>query len=133
MTIRDFTFVCPTEILAFNNTLDKFMAINTKVIALSLCLGEPVPQGGILFKESITFCDLFIIDLKSIFKYFATLNILLILYFVNVSSLKEKCTLVSEVDLEGSAKKRVKQRDYKIDVSISSWWTDIKNIASELL
>ncbi|RSH81692.1 cTPxI [Apiotrichum porosum] len=31
----DFTFVCPTEILAFNNALEQFAAINTEVIAFS--------------------------------------------------------------------------------------------------
>ncbi|KAG8926734.1 cTPxI [Tulasnella sp. 418] len=31
----DFTFVCPTEILAFNNALPEFEALNTKVIACS--------------------------------------------------------------------------------------------------
>ncbi|CAK9783904.1 unnamed protein product [Cutaneotrichosporon oleaginosum] len=31
----DFTFVCPTEILAFNNALEQFKAINTEVILWS--------------------------------------------------------------------------------------------------
>lgn len=35
-TRRDFTFVCPTEILAFNDSLQAFKAINTTVI------GKPI-------------------------------------------------------------------------------------------
>lgn len=31
----DFTFVCPSEIIAFNNRLGEFLARNTKVIAVS--------------------------------------------------------------------------------------------------
>ncbi|KAG8961073.1 cTPxI [Tulasnella sp. 419] len=33
----DFTFVCPTEILAFNNALPEFEALNTKVIGTRFC------------------------------------------------------------------------------------------------
>ncbi len=29
---RDFTFVCPTEILAFNDALAEFKALDTKVL-----------------------------------------------------------------------------------------------------
>ena len=32
---RDFTFVCPTEILAFNDALTQFKDINTTVIGVS--------------------------------------------------------------------------------------------------
>lgn len=32
----DFTFVCPSEILAFNNKLGEFVARNTRVIAISV-------------------------------------------------------------------------------------------------
>ncbi len=32
----DFTFVCPSEIIAFNNRIDKFKALNTKVIGISV-------------------------------------------------------------------------------------------------
>jgi len=32
---KDFTFVCPTEIIAFSDATDKFAALNTQVIALS--------------------------------------------------------------------------------------------------
>lgn len=32
---RDFTFVCPTEILAFNDALPAFKAVNTTVIGVS--------------------------------------------------------------------------------------------------
>lgn len=31
--IRDFTFVCPTEILAFNDSLDAFKELNTTVLS----------------------------------------------------------------------------------------------------
>jgi alkyl hydroperoxide reductase subunit AhpC len=31
----DFTFVCPTEIVAFSDRMDEFRAINTSVIAAS--------------------------------------------------------------------------------------------------
>jgi peroxiredoxin (alkyl hydroperoxide reductase subunit C) len=31
----DFTFVCPTEIIAFNNTAERFKAIHTEVVGLS--------------------------------------------------------------------------------------------------
>lgn len=32
----DFTFVCPSEILAFNNRIDRFEELNTKVVAVSV-------------------------------------------------------------------------------------------------
>jgi len=32
----DFTFVCPSEILAYSNRMDKFEALNTKVVAVSV-------------------------------------------------------------------------------------------------
>merc|ERR1711910_79844 len=32
----DFTFVCPTEILAFNDRLEEFRALNTEVVACSV-------------------------------------------------------------------------------------------------
>lgn len=32
----DFTFVCPSEIVAFNNRLDEFKKLNTEVIAVSV-------------------------------------------------------------------------------------------------
>ncbi|RZF35033.1 hypothetical protein LSTR_LSTR009625 [Laodelphax striatellus] len=32
----DFTFVCPTEILAFNDRIDEFRALNTEVVACSV-------------------------------------------------------------------------------------------------
>jgi alkyl hydroperoxide reductase subunit AhpC len=32
----DFTFVCPTEIVAFSNAAKRFKEINTEVIALSV-------------------------------------------------------------------------------------------------
>lgn len=32
---RDFTFVCPTEILAFNDALPQFQALNTAVLGKS--------------------------------------------------------------------------------------------------
>ena len=33
--LRDFTFVCPTEILAFNDALAQFKELNTEVVAVS--------------------------------------------------------------------------------------------------
>lgn len=33
---QDFTFVCPTEILAFNDRLDEFRSIDTEVVAMSV-------------------------------------------------------------------------------------------------
>ena len=35
MLPRDFTFVCPTEILAFNDALAQFKELNTEVLAVS--------------------------------------------------------------------------------------------------
>jgi alkyl hydroperoxide reductase subunit AhpC len=32
----DFTFVCPTELIAFSDAIDKFRAINTEVLAISV-------------------------------------------------------------------------------------------------
>ncbi|WP_417317457.1 peroxiredoxin [Emcibacter sp.] len=32
----DFTFVCPSEIIAFSNRMDKFSALNTKVVGVSV-------------------------------------------------------------------------------------------------
>lgn len=32
----DFTFVCPSEIIAFSNRMDKFKALNTKVLGVSV-------------------------------------------------------------------------------------------------
>ena len=51
----DFTFVCPSEIIAFNNRMDKFKALNTKVIGISVdsqfshfaWRETPVNKGGI--------------------------------------------------------------------------------------
>ena len=51
----DFTFVCPSEIIAFNNKLNEFKKRNTKVIAVSVdshfthlaYKKTPVEQGGI--------------------------------------------------------------------------------------
>ena len=31
----DFTYVCPTELIAFSDALDKFKAINTEVVGVS--------------------------------------------------------------------------------------------------
>ncbi|GAB4167318.1 MAG: peroxiredoxin [Rickettsiaceae bacterium] len=51
----DFTFVCPSEIIAFNNRLGEFSARNTKVVAVSVdshfshhaWKATPVNKGGI--------------------------------------------------------------------------------------
>jgi len=51
----DFTFVCPSEIIAFHNRLDEFAKRNTKVVAVSVdshfahlaWKKTPVNQGGI--------------------------------------------------------------------------------------
>lgn len=51
----DFTFVCPSEILAFSNRMDKFAALNTKVVGVSVdsqfshyaWRNTPVEKGGI--------------------------------------------------------------------------------------
>lgn len=51
----DFTFVCPSEIIAFNNRLDEFKARNTEVIAVSVdshfthlaWKNTPIDKGGI--------------------------------------------------------------------------------------
>lgn len=51
----DFTFVCPSEIIAFNNRLGEFSARNTKIIGVSIdshyChyawKASPVSKGGI--------------------------------------------------------------------------------------
>lgn len=51
----DFTFVCPSEIIAFNNRLGEFTARNTKIVAVSVdshfshhaWKAMPVNKGGI--------------------------------------------------------------------------------------
>lgn len=51
----DFTFVCPSEIIAFSNRMDKFEALNTKVVGVSVdsqfshyaWRNTPVEKGGI--------------------------------------------------------------------------------------
>nr|AOP12454.1 peroxiredoxin-lke protein [Sterechinus neumayeri] len=51
----DFTFVCPTEIIAFSDRADEFQAINTEVIAASIdshfshlaWINTPRKQGGL--------------------------------------------------------------------------------------
>lgn len=51
----DFTFVCPSEIIAFNNRLGEFSARNTKIVAVSVdshfshhaWKAMPVNKGGI--------------------------------------------------------------------------------------
>ena len=52
---RDFTFVCPTEILAFNDALAQFRELNTEVLAVSTdseyshfaWANQPRKEGGI--------------------------------------------------------------------------------------
>lgn len=51
----DFTFVCPTEIIAFSDAMDKFKAINTEVVGVSTdshfshlaWINTPRKQGGL--------------------------------------------------------------------------------------
>ncbi|KAI9145858.1 peroxiredoxin [Paraphysoderma sedebokerense] len=51
----DFTFVCPTELVAFNDALDKFKAVNCEVIGISCdsrfvhlsWVNTPRKQGGL--------------------------------------------------------------------------------------
>jgi alkyl hydroperoxide reductase subunit AhpC len=52
---RDFTFVCPTEILAFNDALGQFKELNTEVLAVSTdsqyshfsWANQPRKEGGL--------------------------------------------------------------------------------------
>ena len=41
----DFTFVCPTEIIAFNDKLDEFKKRNTEVIGVSVTAISPTWPG----------------------------------------------------------------------------------------
>lgn len=51
----DFTFVCPTEILAFSDAIEKFKALNTEVLGVSIdskfshlaWLNSPRKEGGV--------------------------------------------------------------------------------------
>lgn len=94
----DFTFVCPSEILAFNKKLEDFKARNTEVIAVSVDskfthlawkktsledggigdiqytlvsdLNKSIArQYGILFNESVALRGLFLIDTKGIIRH----------------------------------------------------------------
>lgn len=94
----DFTFVCPSEIIAFDKALDKFKAKNTEVIGVSVdsqfshfaWKNTPVDQGGIgqvkyplvadlnkniardygvLFDESVALRGLFLIDKEGIIRH----------------------------------------------------------------
>ena len=48
---KDFTFVCPTEIIAFSDRVEEFRKINTELIACS-CLGNmKIPIIGDNTKE----------------------------------------------------------------------------------
>ena len=98
----DFTFVCPSEIIAFNRALDTFKAANCEVISVSTdshfthlaWKNTPVNNGGIgdirfpmvsdldksisekygiLLNNSIALRGLFIIDRKGILRH-ATIN-----------------------------------------------------------
>ncbi|CAI8048681.1 Peroxiredoxin-4, partial [Geodia barretti] len=94
----DFTFVCPTEILAFNDRLEEFRAIDTEVVACSVdskythyaWINTPREDGGLaglqmpllsdltkqiakdygvlLEDEGISLRGLFIIDRKGILR-----------------------------------------------------------------
>ncbi len=94
----DFTFVCPSEIIAFNNRLDEFKARNTEVIAVSVdshfshlaWKNTEVNKGGIgqvqfpmvadltkqiardydvLLNESVSFRGTFLIDDKGVVRH----------------------------------------------------------------
>jgi peroxiredoxin 2/4 len=94
----DFTFVCPSEILAFNKKLDEFKKRNTEVIGVSIdskfthlaWKNTPVEDGGIgkiqyplvsdlnkniareygiLFEESVALRGLFLIDTKGVIRH----------------------------------------------------------------
>lgn len=94
----DFTFVCPSEILAFNKKLDEFKKRNTEVIGVSVdskfthlawkktALDEGgigniqyplvsdlnkniAREYGILFNESVALRGLFLIDTKGVIRH----------------------------------------------------------------
>ncbi|MBU8933924.1 MAG: peroxiredoxin [candidate division Zixibacteria bacterium] len=94
----DFTFVCPSEIIAFNKALKKFQAKNTELIGVSVdshfthlaWKSTPVDQGGIgqikyplvadlnknisrdygvLVNESVALRGLFLIDKEGIIRH----------------------------------------------------------------
>jgi alkyl hydroperoxide reductase subunit AhpC len=95
---RDFTFVCPTEILAFNDALSEFNELDTVVLAVSTdskyshfsWAAQPRKQGGlgpdlalpliadrnmnisrnygVLLEEGISLRGLFLIDPKGILR-----------------------------------------------------------------
>ena len=94
----DFTFVCPSEILAFNKKLDEFKKRNTEVIGVSIdskfthlaWKKTPLEDGGIgdiqytlvsdlnkniarqygiLFNESVALRGLFLIDTKGVIRH----------------------------------------------------------------
>jgi len=94
----DFTFVCPSEILAFNKKLDEFKSRNTEVIGVSVdsrfthlaWKKTPLEDGGIgdiqyplvedlnkniarsygiLFNESVALRGLFLIDTKGVVRH----------------------------------------------------------------
>ncbi|RCH91827.1 hypothetical protein CU098_007558 [Rhizopus stolonifer] len=60
----DFTFVCPTEIIAFNDARDKFRALNCDVIAAS---GDS-DYGIYIDHQGVSLRGLFIIDDKGIIR-----------------------------------------------------------------
>ncbi len=41
----DFTFVCPSEILAYSNRVEKLAGINTKVVGISIDSSSPTMPG----------------------------------------------------------------------------------------
>ncbi|MGD0584602.1 MAG: peroxiredoxin [Oryzomonas sp.] len=94
----DFTFVCPSEILAFNKKLDEFKKRNTEVVGVSVdskfthlaWKNTPVEDGGIgniqyplvsdlnkniareygiLYNESVALRGLFLIDTKGVIRH----------------------------------------------------------------
>lgn len=100
----DFTFVCPTEIIAFNEKLDQFHARNCEIIGVSTdsqfshlaWKNTPLNQGGIgqiayplvadgnhkiscdygvLFNESIALRGLFLIDKEGVVQHAVVNNL----------------------------------------------------------
>ena len=94
----DFTFVCPSEILAFNKKLEEFKSRNTEVIGVSVdskftnlawkktaiedgCIGNIqytlvsdlnkniAREYGILFGEAVALRGLFLIDTKGVIRH----------------------------------------------------------------
>ncbi|WAR09226.1 PRDX4-like protein [Mya arenaria] len=69
----DFTFICPTEVIAFNERLDEFKKINTEVVACSVDsphthLAWISKSYGVYLEDLGHTLGLFIIDTKGILR-----------------------------------------------------------------